>query len=480
MNSWYPDYEASEGPTAIASTAIDVPFIEVGQAIAAPLVAPGTALTATTVSAGQRIAVPTIDGPQSVSVPNIAASISVTTPGILGVGAIPVPHIVPHIPESLISVSDILPTTIESAIFERGRAKLQKDYLAQTQVAATEISSRGFALPNGVLASKLDSALFDVHGAVAGLARDIAIKQAETAIDINIKRAELAVGVATEQAHIEERVGIAQADVDVRINIEQAGLGSNTGIRKAELLANIAIEQAKLDVEVGKFEASLASDISVKRAEIASEIGRQQAGIDSTVGLKQAEVDTTISVKNAEIESSHSELQAQLTSSVGMKQAEIDASRSERQADIASSIAMRKAEIDAENMRFSMGLVHQKRTDAINAAIRYVDAVISAALNQGLEKAKLIVQAKQALWNASNEYYRTLIQSSSVLLQYESLLQQRSIEIARIMADVAKSDTDRYTQGAVAGASSMGTVAAAAFSSINTLTNAAHETIAGA
>lgn len=209
----------------------------------------------------------------------------------------------------------MLPVAIENAIFERGRSRIAKDYLALTQTVSSEMAGRGFTLPNGVMVARLDEAKFAGHAAVAGFSRDVAIRQAEIAV---------------------------------------------------------------------------------------------------------------------------------------------------------------------ENLKFAMQMAYDHRKDAINAAIQYVGSILTTILDRGIQKAQLIVDAKRALWDASTRYYATLIDNGRLLLSYEELLENRSIEIARVMADVAKHDTARFTDGATAAASAMANVAGSALSSLNTISNLTHETIAGA
>ena len=215
----------------------------------------------------------------------------------------------------MLSGSRMLPELIENAIFERGRSRITKDYLALTQSVSAEMAGRGFTLPDGVMAARLDEAKFAGHGAVAGFSRDVAIRQAEIAI---------------------------------------------------------------------------------------------------------------------------------------------------------------------ENLRFAMDMAYKHRQDAINAAIQYVGSIMTTILDRGVQKAQLILDAKRALWDASTRYYATMVDNGRLLLGYEELLQARSVEIARVMADIAKHDTGRYTDGAAAAASAMANVAGSALSSLNTISNLTHETIAGA
>ena len=206
-----------------------------------------------------------------------------------------------------------LPRAIEDAIWERGRSRIGKDYLALTQTVANEMSSRGFSIPNGAMVARLDEAKFAGHSATAGFSRDVAIRQAEIAI---------------------------------------------------------------------------------------------------------------------------------------------------------------------ENLRFAMTMAANHRKDAINAAIQFVGSIMTTILDKGIEKAKLIVDAKTALWDASNRYYATLIDNGRLLLGYEQLLEQRSIEIAKIATTIGATNFEGWIKSADSGANAMANIAASAYSSLNTLTTAAHDTIA--
>ena len=454
MNSWYPDYNVSADALA---TAITQNISGGGTSIAVPTIASVAAITVPTLSAPGAISVPTISGALDVVVPSIIDDVQILAPGIVGGVNIPVPSIIEKLPYALIAVGDILPRDVEDAIWERGRSRLQKDRLAMTETVASELSGRGFALPSGVMTKRLDAASFEAHTTAAELSRDVAIEQAQLRQKIDVRRAELAVAVATDEAQIEANVGIEQAKIDIEVNLQQAGILSNIGMRKAELIANIAMKQAELEVDSGNRYADRALDVDKQNALIGSDISVKQTGFVLDADKARASIEADIGTKQADIESSIAQAQAQ----------------------IASQIAIRKAEIDATNLRHAMDLAHQHRRDAINAAVQYVGSIMTTILDKGIEKAKLIVDAKTALWDASNRYYATLIDNGRLMLGYEQLLETRSIEIARLMTSIAQGDTERYTNGAVAGATSMANIAASAYSSLNTLTTAAHDTIAG-
>lgn len=213
--------------------------------------------------------------------------------------------------QEMLSGNRMLPLPIENAIFERGRSRITKDYLSLTQSVSSEMAARGFTLPDGTLAARLDEAKFAGHSATAGFSRDVAIRQAEIAID---------------------------------------------------------------------------------------------------------------------------------------------------------------------NLRFAMDMAYKHRFDAISAAIQYVQSVIVSVLDKGVEKARLIVEAKRALWDSTTTYYNTLIRNGEMLLRYEDLVASNAVERARLTLQALTNDTQRYTEGAIAGAQSMAKVAGDALSSLNTLASIVHET----
>ena len=454
MNSWYPDYNVEAD---VLATAITQSISGSGTSIAVPTIASVAAIPVPTLSAPGAIAVPTISGALDVVVPSIIDDVQILTPGIVGGVNIPVPSIIEKLPEALISVGDILPRDVEDAIWERGRSRLQKDRLAMMETVAAEFSGRGFSLPDGVMAKRLDTASFEAHTTAAELSRDVAIEQAQLRQKLDVRRAELAVEVASSEAQIESNIGIEQAKIDIEVNLQQAGILSNIGMRKAELIANIAMKQAELEVDSGNRFADRTLEVSKQNAATQADISTKQVGFALDTDKARAAIITEI----------------------GTKQADIDSGTARAQADISSQIAIRKAEIDAENLRNAMGLAHQHRRDAINAAVQYVGSIMTTILDKGVEKAKLIVDAKRALWDASNQYYATLIDNGRLMLGYEQLLENRSVEIARLMVDMGKFNADMWTRNAVAGSEAMASIAAAAYSSLNTLTTAAHDTIAG-
>lgn len=148
-------------------------------------------------------------------------------------------------------------------------------------------------------------------------------------------------------------------------------------------------------------------------------------------------------------------------------------------AGFSRDVAIRQAEIHIENLRFAMELAHRHRFDAISAAVQYVSSIIVAVLDKGIEKARLIVQAKEALWNSTTRYYDTLINEGRLLLTYEELVSNIAIERARRTLDSLVNDTQRYTEGAITGANAMADIAAQAFGATNTLATLAHDTITG-
>lgn len=166
----------------------------------------------------------------------------------------------------------------------------------------------------------------------------------------------------------------------------------------------------------------------------------------------------------------------------GVMTARLDAAKFANHAaagEFSRDVAIRQAEIAVENLRFAMELAHRHRIDAINACINYVNSIIVAVLDKGIERARLIVDAKRALWDASTTYYNTLVRSGELLLNYEKLMSDLAVERARQMMQALITDGQRYTEGAIGAAQAMAKVAGDALASMNTLASIDHSTVAG-
>ena len=77
-----------------------------------------------------------------------------------------------------------IPVPVETAIWDRARAKDSLEAVRMEDEAVTQFAARGFSLPPGVLANRLQVAQQEAANKSSTIARDLAIKQTEISIDM--------------------------------------------------------------------------------------------------------------------------------------------------------------------------------------------------------------------------------------------------------------------------------------------------------
>lgn len=119
------------------------------------------------------------------------------------------------------------PVAVETAIWDRARARETQEALRMEEEAVSQMAARGFSLPPGVLASRLQAVQQEAANKSSTISRDIAIKQAEIAIDMS----KFAIGEMTKL-----RLGIAQALADfIRAWMGLPGAAADISKAKADL-----------------------------------------------------------------------------------------------------------------------------------------------------------------------------------------------------------------------------------------------------
>lgn len=119
------------------------------------------------------------------------------------------------------------PVAVETALWDRARARDTLEALRMEEEAVMQMAARGFSLPPGVLAYRLQAVQQEAANKSSTIARDIAIKQAEIAIDMS----KFAIGEMTKL-----RLGIAQALADfIRAWMALPGAAADVAKVKAEL-----------------------------------------------------------------------------------------------------------------------------------------------------------------------------------------------------------------------------------------------------
>ena len=100
---------------------------------------------------------------------------------------------------------DGIPPALEQLIWDRARAKDTIEAMRMEEEANMQFAARGFSMPPGVLANRVLQVQQEAANKSSTIARDMAIKQIETAIDMT----KLAIGEITKL-----RLGLAQALAD--------------------------------------------------------------------------------------------------------------------------------------------------------------------------------------------------------------------------------------------------------------------------
>lgn len=166
--------------------------------------------------------------------------------------------------------SQALPRIIEDAIFQRARSRIELDTQRNVDQAVSEFAARGFAEPQGMLASRILEVRQTGQGAVAEASRDAAIKQFEESLAN--QRMAIAQGAALEgtlaQLHTDEQKLMLQAATFQRETVI-AVLNARISVFNARLQAYQTDAQVLRD----RIQAELAK-VEVFRAQIEGERAR--------------------------------------------------------------------------------------------------------------------------------------------------------------------------------------------------------------
>lgn len=114
-------------------------------------------------------------------------------------------------------------TAVEEQIWQRGRERVVNDGKRAESQALNDFASRGFSLPSGALAARLQEIRFEQLGKTQELSRDAAIKQA----DMTVENLRFAVGLA-----IDSRMKAMQSAADY---IRSLMSGTDAAARVASL-----------------------------------------------------------------------------------------------------------------------------------------------------------------------------------------------------------------------------------------------------
>lgn len=333
---------------------------------------------------------------------------------------------------------------IESALFSRGRDRIEVETRRDIDTRISEFAARGFSEPNGVLAQALDEIIQAGNNRKADLSRDITIQSYQESL-LNLRFA-VQQGVALEQVAVnlfleEQRMALQSAQFLRETSI--ALLNARVSVYQARL----AGYQAGATVYEARIRAALAQ-VELYRAQIEGEKARGEIN-EQRVRIYAEQV-RSLNVMADFYRAQVSGVQAQADvqrSQIEAFKAEVDAF-SARWRAFGEEYSAYRSQIEAENSKVQ---VHSNLVSAYATRVQATNNV-----NRGrIDGEQLRIQQhgqRLQTWNGLLDKLRADIQAESSRISSES---QRADALARIYtADAAveasaSASSDRVFQSAV-------------------------------
>lgn len=385
-----------------------------------------------------------------------------------------------------------LPAAIEQAIWDRGRAR--EDILANkaTQEAYEEFGSRGFSLPPGALAGRVDEVRQKSREAASTLSRDVAVKQAELEIE-NLKfSVQAGIQLAGQMmTYSGQYAGRAMEAAKTTVQIALDIFGANVSLFNARLQAyqteasvfkdliqaeSIKLEQYRTEIEAQK----LIGDVNMQAIQIyktridalmsAVELYKAELdGVKTGVDVDRARIDgfrATVDAYKSMVEAKSSEYQAWGQSIQG-EVAKVGAYEAQARAFGTLVDAYKTGEtVKIENMRAQIS-GNEMRVKAFGAEVDYLAEQVKAAVAQVDTGVKIYdgqarvygaqIGGEEARVRALAEQVRLIMAAGST--DAELKLKAADININQLTRIALAEQEGRKAAGAVAGqlaASSMG------------------------
>lgn len=315
-----------------------------------------------------------------------------------------------------------IPPAVEQAM--RERAYGAEDTIANREIAAVadEFSLRGFTMPSGMQAARVDQMREDLAIKKLAASRDLTIKFAEWQIE-NVRFA-CEQAIAAENVYVNLHLNAAQRMFEAaRFQVE-----SQLNIYNAQVaLFNARMSGYQIEAQVFKtlLDAEL-SKVEVFKAEVEAEVARGQIN-EQRVRVYTAQVQalsTAIEIYKARMEG------AQIQSDVARNR--IEAYRADVQA-YAERIGAEKVRFDAYES--------QVKGEAAKAGIIDAEARAYAALIQGKSATSDIAVKRAELTIQRN---RSLIEAYTADLDAEKSRIQSQVAVIQAGAQAYVADTQRF------------------------------------
>ena len=174
--------------------------------------------------------------------------------------------------DPMLQANDLLPDAIRTAMFQKGRSRIEVENQRAVDTFISDFGSRGFDLPPGAIAGGVREIRQDGQNKVAEYNRDIIIEQFKEMVEN--KRFAIVQGIAAEGVfitlHIEENKVLLQA---AQFQRDSAMALLNSRISIAQL--KTTIYQAEASVFEARIRASLAT-VELYKAQVEGEMAKGQ------------------------------------------------------------------------------------------------------------------------------------------------------------------------------------------------------------
>lgn len=181
-----------------------------------------------------------------------------------------------------------IPVPVEQAIWDRARARDTIEALRMEDEAVTQLSARGFSMPPGILANRLQMIQQEAANKSSTIAREQAIKQAEMAAEFM----KFAIGESTKL-----RLGIAAALADyMRAWMELPKAAAEIAKAKAEV-ARIMWDSSSNYIHA--LSAKAAVHLDADKADLSAFLEQQKMYVEVSLGELRNRTDAAIKAADA-------------------------------------------------------------------------------------------------------------------------------------------------------------------------------------
>jgi hypothetical protein len=325
--------------------------------------------------------------------------------------------------QSMLAGGTGLTPTVERAIWERGRTKVDAAAVKFTSEALSAIASRGFGLPPGVLNAQLIAAYDEALLKTNELARDVAIKQAE--LEQTNRQFAVQQGLQYEQIF----VNVFLQTLDRSFQLAKFAVESQIQIYNSQI-ALFNVQQAIFAQRTERFKALLEAtfvEIKAYAAQVEAEKAKGEINMSRVASYK-----ATVEAFGAQVEAFNGLVKAQI-GKAELQKNKVELYKAQIEGNIAE-VNSQKAQYDAYGERV--------RAESAKAQLEEANARAYTARVQGIG-VKAEISFKQA--EAQIAENRLTLDWTVARLQRLNALTQADLANIQAKAQVYNANTARGT-----------------------------------